>query len=139
MSPLVNRQKMILDFIKSCDEALAHEPSNAQIMRLRGLMYNVLGEYDKALSDFEQAIKSAPADAVTYYLKSDSHYRKDEFNKAKQDYMRALKLQQDAKFTEEDIIKATVTDSNDLKEIKTVIEFEKEQAILKFFEALGSN
>ncbi|MBS1635350.1 MAG: hypothetical protein JST26_05460 [Bacteroidetes bacterium] len=133
MKRLINRQKTILEFIRSCDEALAQEPGNMEVIRLRGLMYNIAGEYDKALTDFEQIIKDNPMDSSSYYLKSDCHFNKGEFDLAKRDYMRALKTQFETKFTHEDINKAIILDDEDLNDIKTIIAHEKQQAIDKYF------
>lgn len=139
MKKLVHRQKMILDFIKSCDEILTEDSGNTQVRRLRGLMYNIAGEYDKAIRDFEQAIQEVPAEAMAYYLRSHSHYVKGEFDLAKRDYMRAVKMQHGATYSENDINEAVILDDQDLADIKAVIEHEKNQAILLYFNALNSD
>lgn len=128
-----------MGFIKSCNEALEIEPDDIQVIRLRGLMYNIAGEYDKAIKDFERTVESIPGDAVAYYLKSNSHYGRGEYDQAKRDYMKGLKIQHEAKFTEEQINCAVVTDDQDLKDIKAVIEHEKQQAILRYFDAFNSD
>lgn len=138
MKRLVHRQKIILDFIKSCDEILVEDSENIQIQKLRGLMYNIAGEYDKAIKDFEQSIRKMPTDFMAYYLKSTCHYDKGEFDLAKRDYMRGLKMQHSTSFSEEDINNAIILDDKDLSDIRTVIEHEKKQAIILFFGALNS-
>jgi tetratricopeptide (TPR) repeat protein len=132
MKRLLHRQKMVLNFINSCDEILAGEPDNIEMMRQRGLLYTIAGEYDKAIQDFERTIEAYLADAKTYYLKSDCHYNKGEFDQAKRDYMRAVSLQYPAQFTEEDIKRAVILDDQDLNDIKTVVEQEKELAFVNF-------
>lgn len=139
MKRLINRQKMILDFIKSCNDSLIENPDDIQVIRLRGLMYNVAGEYDKAIENFERTVQSLPGDAVAYYLKSNSHYSRGEFNQAKRDYMKGLKIQHETTFTEEQINSVVVTDDQDLLDIKTVIDHEKEQAISRYFNELSSD
>lgn len=131
------RQEMILGFIKSCDEALVDEPNNLEVLKLRGLMYEIAGEYDKALKDFESAVKVIPDDAVSYYLKSSCHYSKGEYDLAKRDYMRAVQIQYPAKYTEEDINQAVILDEEDLGQIKTIIDSEKQQAIKRYYSALN--
>jgi len=138
MKKLIHRQKMILDFVKSCDEILAEDPENTQVRKLRGLMYSIAGEYDKAIRDFEQSIQEVPTDTMTYYLKSHSHYDKGEFDLAKRDYMRALKMQHGASYSDDEINKAVILDDNDLADIKAVIEHEKSQAILLYFNTLNA-
>lgn len=130
---------MILDFIRSCDEALADEPNNLEVLKLRGLMYEIAGEYDKALNDFERAVKVIPDDALSYYMKSSCHYGKGDYDLAKRDYMRAVKIQYPAKYTEEDINRAVVSDKEDLEQIKMIIDSEKEQAVKRYYDALNKD
>lgn len=132
MKRLITRQTLILDYLSSCDEILEEEPDNVKILRLRGLLYNVATEYDKALRDFEQVLRLLPTDVETYFLKSDCHYHKGEFDLAKRDYMRALRNQHNTTITEADINRAVVIDEQDLKDIHTVIEAEKNEAFERF-------
>lgn len=123
---------MICGFIDSCNEKLKQEPNNINILRTRGILYNLAEKYDKAITDFEQIIDSMPKDASAYYLKSDCHFNKGEFDLAKRDYMRALKLQFDTTITDSSIENAIITDKQDLKDIEKVLEYEKNQAILNY-------
>lgn len=132
MRRIAMRQKMVCGFIDSCNEKLKQEPNNINIIRTRGILYNLAEKYDKAITDFEQIIDSIPKDASTYYLKSDCHFHKGEFDLAKRDYMRALKLQFDTKITDSSIENAVIIDEQDLKDIEKVLEYEKNQAILNY-------
>lgn len=125
---------MIADLIKSCNEKLAEDPENIQLIRMRGLLYDMLDQYDEAIEDYIRAIKALPNDAVVYYLKSNIHYRKGEFNMAKRDYLRGLKIQHNANFTEEQIERAVVKDDEELEDIRRVIEHEKNEAIRRYFD-----
>lgn len=89
-------------------------------------------KYDKAISDFEHIINEMPLDVSAYYLKGDCHFHKGEFDLAKRDYMRALKLQFDTKITDSSIETAIIIDEQDLKDIEKVLEYEKNQAILNY-------
>jgi tetratricopeptide (TPR) repeat protein len=131
MRRMLLRQKMVCGFIDSCNEKLKLESDNIDIIRTRGILYNLAEKYDKAITDFERIIDEIP-DAITYYLKSDCHFHKGEFDLAKRDYMRALKLQFDTKITDSSIENAVITDEQDLKDIEKVLEYEKNQAILNF-------
>jgi tetratricopeptide (TPR) repeat protein len=132
MRRMVLRQKMICGFLDSCNEKLRQEPDNISIIRTRGILYNLAEKYDKAITDFECIIDEMPSDVSAYYLKSDCHFNKGEFDLAKRDYMRALKLQFDTKFTDSAIENAVIIDEQDLKDIEKVLEYEKNQAILNF-------
>lgn len=123
---------MICGFIDSCNEKLKQEPDNINILRTRGILYNLAEKYDKAITDFERIIDTMPSDASTYYLKSDCYFNKGEFDLAKRDYMRALKLQFDTKLTDNSIENAVIIDGQDLKDIEKVLEYEKNQAILNY-------
>ncbi len=132
MRRIVMRQKMICGFIDSCNEKLKQEPNNINILRTRGILYNLAEKYDKAITDFERIIDTMPSDASAYYLKSDCYFNKGEFDLAKRDYMRALKLQFDTKLTDSSIENAVIIDGQDLKDIEKVLEYEKNQAILNY-------
>lgn len=123
---------MICGFIDSCNEKLKQEPDNINIIRTRGILYNLAEKYDNAISDFERIIDEMPSDAIAYYLKSDCYFNRGEFDLAKRDYMRALKLQFDTKITDSSIENAVIIDEQDLKDIEKVLEYEKNQAILSF-------
>lgn len=131
MRRIVWRQKMVCGFIDTCNEKLKQEPNNIDVIRTRGILYNLAEKYDKAITDFERIIGEMP-DASTYYLKSDCHFHKGEFDLAKRDYMRALKLQFDTKITDASIENAVIIDAQDLKDIEKVLEYEKNQAILNY-------
>jgi tetratricopeptide (TPR) repeat protein len=123
---------MVCGFIDTCNEKLKQEPDNLDIIRTRGILYNLAEKYDKAITDFERIINEIPADISAYYLKGDCHFNKGEFDLAKRDYMRALKLQFDSKLTDSSIENAVIIDGQDLKDIEKVLEYEKNQAILNY-------
>lgn len=132
MRRIVWRQKMVCGFIDTCNEKLKQEPDNLDIIRTRGILYDLAEKYDKAITDFERIINEIPADISAYYLKGDCHFNKGEFDLAKRDYMRALKLQFDSKLTDSSIENAVIIDGQDLKDIEKVLEYEKNQAILNY-------
>ena len=123
---------MICDFLDTCSEKLKQDPNNINILLTRGILYNLAEKYDKAITDFEQIIDSMPKDASAYYLKSDCHFNRGEFDLAKRDYMRALKLQFDTTITDSSIENAVIIDEQDIKDIEKVLEYEKNQAIISY-------
>jgi len=127
---------MICGFLDSCNEKLKQEPDNINIIRIRGILYNLAEKYDKAITDFERIIDTMPSDASAYYLKSDCHFNKGEFDLAKRDYMRALKLQFETKITDSSIENAVILDQQDLKDIEKVLEYEKNQAIINYLPSI---
>jgi tetratricopeptide (TPR) repeat protein len=132
MRSIIMRQKMICDFLDTCSEKLKQDPNNINILLTRGILYNLAEKYDKAITDFEQIIDSMPKDASAYYLKSDCHFNRGEFDLAKRDYMRALKLQFDTTITDSSIENAVIIDEQDIKDIEKVLEYEKNQAIISY-------
>ncbi|MDP3147312.1 MAG: hypothetical protein Q8N66_18030 [Bacteroidota bacterium] len=133
---MILRQQMICEFLDSCNEKLKQEPDNINIIRIRGILYNLAEKYDKAITDFERIIDTMPSDASAYYLKSDCHFNKGEFDLAKRDYMRALKLQFETKITDSSIENAVILDQQDLKDIEKVLEYEKNQAIINYLPSI---
>ncbi|MDO9001084.1 MAG: hypothetical protein Q7W45_15065 [Bacteroidota bacterium] len=136
MRRMILRQQMICEFLDSCNEKLKQEPDNINIIRIRGILYNLAEKYDKAITDFERIIDTMPSDASAYYLKSDCHFNKGEFDLAKRDYMRALKLQFETKITDSSIENAVILDQQDLKDIEKVLEYEKNQAIINYLPSI---
>lgn len=123
---------MICGFLDSCNERLKQEPNNIEIIRVRGMLYSLAEKYDQAINDFKSIIETMPSDASAYYLKSNCHFNIGEFDLAKRDYMRALKLEFDTKITEDDIERAVIIDAQDLNDIEKVLEHEKKQALRNY-------
>lgn len=132
MRRIIERQKMICGFLDSCNERLKQEPNNIEIIRVRGMLYSLAEKYDQAINDFKSIIETMPSDASAYYLKSNCHFNIGEFDLAKRDYMRALKLEFDTKITEDDIERAVIIDAQDLNDIEKVLEHEKKQALRNY-------
>ena len=58
----------------------------------RGLAYYCKGDYDRAIEDYNQAIKLNPKDAKTYNNRGRAHYYKGDYDRAIEDYNQAIKL-----------------------------------------------
>lgn len=143
MERLKAEREMILGLLGSCNEKLKREPDNLGIVKLRGIIYIVGQEYDKAISDLDRIISNMPGDEVAYYLRSGCHFDKGEYDLAKRDYLRALKLnlKDDEEFvkghTEQVILQATMDSEAEKTTIKKILDFEKERVLFELVPELN--
>ena len=70
--------------ISNSDLALAHTN--------RGFAYGTKGQHDRAIQDYDQAIKLDPSNAIAYYNRGIAYSDKGQFDRAIQDYDQAIKL-----------------------------------------------
>lgn len=124
---------MICHLLEACNKALLKEPNNMEILRTRGIAFNIAKKYVEAINDFITILKVIPDDVSSYYLKSDCHYQLGEFEEAKQDFMRATLLEDNPNIEKKYIENVLVPDETELKEIEKVLEYERTKAILKNF------
>jgi len=61
------------------------------LFNLRGFSHYKLGNFEKAISDFEKQLKLEPDDAFTYYLLAHSYFRNNQHEQACLSFDRALK------------------------------------------------
>lgn len=138
MERLKEQSDMFKELLATCNKRLMSEPDNMEVFELRGLLYNIAEMYDKAIDDLNRVINSLPEDGNAYYLRSDCHYGKKEFNLAKQDYLRALKVQmkEEKEFitnhTEEVIKEAKIESEQELSDMKKILEFEKARILFHY-------
>ncbi len=59
---------------------------------MRGNAWEEMGQHDKAIADFTEAIKLNPRKALNFYLRAHAWLEKSEFNKAIADFTEAIKL-----------------------------------------------
>lgn len=130
------RHKMICGFLDSCKEKLKQEPNNIDLIRTRGILYNLVEKYDKAIRDFEQIIDTMPKDVSSHFLKSDCLFKMGEFDLAKRIFLRGLQLDSDPDIPESAIENAVISNDQELKEMEEVLEFEKNKAILAYLPQL---
>lgn len=71
------------------------KPSNLGYYR-RGHLYNYLGQYEKAIEDYTQAIRIKPDYADAYFLRGNAYYNLHQYGKAIEDYSQAIRIQPDA-------------------------------------------
>jgi tetratricopeptide (TPR) repeat protein len=60
--------------------------------QLRGAAYAGKGQYDRAIQDFDQAIKLNPKEAETFVNRGGSYDKKGQYDRAIQDFDQAIKL-----------------------------------------------
>ena len=69
-----------------------HQPQGPVQYTNRGRAYAAKGRYDRAIHDFNQALRRAPSFAAAYYNRGLAYKRKGEYDRAKSDLSKALKL-----------------------------------------------
>ncbi|GGA01458.1 tetratricopeptide repeat protein [Okeania sp. KiyG1] len=67
-------------------------PNNAEAYNNRGIVYDNQGEYEKAIADYNQAIRLNPKNADAYYNRGLIHKRKRNIEKARSDFKKAADL-----------------------------------------------
>jgi tetratricopeptide (TPR) repeat protein len=68
----------------------------AEAFNNRGIGYRLKGDYDRAIQDYNQAIKLNPKFAVAYNNRGVAHEHKNEYDRAISDYDQAIKLRPSA-------------------------------------------
>jgi tetratricopeptide (TPR) repeat protein len=78
--------------IADYDEALKHNPNNADAPGNRGAAYLSKGDLDRAIADLDQAIRLAPQAAGHYSNRAIAYARKGNYDRAIADYSEAIRL-----------------------------------------------
>ncbi len=136
MKRIVLRHTMICHLLDSCNKELLKDPDNMEILKTRGIALNLAMKYEEAINDFIKVLKVFPGDVSLYYLKSDSHYELGEYEQAKQDFMRAALLEDNPDIDKSHIENVLVPEETELKEVETILDYERNKAILKNFPCL---
>jgi tetratricopeptide (TPR) repeat protein len=68
----------------------------AEAFNNRAIGYRMKGDYDRAIQDYNQAIKLNPKFALAYNNRGVAHERKNEYDRAISDYDQAIKLKPSA-------------------------------------------
>lgn len=71
------------------------ENRTRMIYNTRGCAWNKLGDLDKAMADYDQAIELDPYYALAHFNRGDLWNRKHEFDRAIEDFNRAIELDSD--------------------------------------------
>ena len=79
--------KALLDLDKTIDL----QPDYASAYNNRGLVYEKLEHYDKAILDYNKALKLENS-AIAYYNRGNTYYEMEEYNNALQDYQTVIEM-----------------------------------------------
>lgn len=123
---------MVCHLLETCNTILLKEPKNIEILKTRAIALNIAQKYEEAIIDFIAILKLLPGDIDSYYLKSDCHYQLGEFEKAKQDFIRASLLENDPNTERSLIENVLVPKETELITIEKTLEYERNKLILKF-------
>ena len=82
--------------IAACTRAIASGKLSSKNLAVthnnRGKAWGITGQYDKAIADFDEAIRLNPQDAPTYGIRGYASYRKGDYDRAIADYGEAIRL-----------------------------------------------
>jgi tetratricopeptide (TPR) repeat protein len=78
--------------LEDLNNVISHNPSHAQALNLRGMIYHDLGRNKNAISDYEAAINAEPTYAEAYFNLGNSFYEGNDFVRAEINYVRALEI-----------------------------------------------
>ena len=82
--------------IESCTQAMEAEGLSdrdlAEILNSRGNAYYYIGEYNRAIADFDESIWLNPNSAVAYFNRGWANSEKSEYNRAIKDFDEAIRL-----------------------------------------------
>ena len=92
MQKLRDESRMFAEMLDSCNDKIKHRPEDTRSIRLRSVIYTVDKMYDEAIADLNVVLKRSPEDMSAYYLRADCYFNIEEYDLAKQDYLRALKI-----------------------------------------------
>ena len=119
------------EFIKLYTAGLTLYPKMVEGYIKRGNAYNYIGEYDKAIADYDEAIKLKPNYAKLYYNRGNAYRDKVNFDKAIADYTKAIKLNPDyvdAYYNRGKIYDEINAYDKAIEDFSTVIKLEPEHA-----------
>ena len=71
------------------EEAIEHNPQDADTFFNRGVAYYNQGKLDLAIADFDRAVEINPQDADAFYNRGNTHHAQGKFDLAIADYSRA--------------------------------------------------
>lgn len=78
--------------IAACTRAIVKKPNEAALLRQRAQHYIRLEDWDRAITDQNQAIRINPHSALSYYLRGYAQAMKNNFDDALADYNEAIRI-----------------------------------------------
>src|SRR5215475_9343965 len=58
----------------------------------RGIAYRGKGQFDRAIQDYDEAIRLNPNNASAFFMRGNAYAGKDQYDRAIEDYDRAIRL-----------------------------------------------
>ncbi|MCE2415904.1 tetratricopeptide repeat protein [Candidatus Poribacteria bacterium] len=92
---LIKNREEAQEYIKLYTASLTFNPKIVEDYIKRGNAYSYIGEHDKAIADYDQAIKLKPNYAKAYCHRGVAHCKKHEYDKAIKDYNEVIKREPD--------------------------------------------
>jgi tetratricopeptide (TPR) repeat protein len=86
------RQRKLGDSVKALAKSLELNPDNVDAHRVLGRDLSIIGRYDFALREYEQALRLDPTSAETHYNIARIYAIRDEFTKAQGELVAAIRL-----------------------------------------------
>ncbi len=83
-------QDMLQPALRACDHAIDLNPHDAQALRLRGSIYLMLGDTERAVVDFSLSIEFEPANAAGYALRGRALFDLHRYDAAVDDFGAAI-------------------------------------------------
>ena len=83
------------EVMRMINEAIKNNPNDPQPYLQRGLAYNHLEKYQKALDDFSQVIALDPNNVDAYNFRGTMYFRLGDYEKALADYNQAMDINPD--------------------------------------------
>lgn len=119
------------EYIKLYTASLTFNPKIVEDYIKRGNAYSYIGEHDKAIADYDQAIELKPNYAKIYYNRGNAYRDRVDFDKAISDYTKAIELKVD--YTEAYYNRGKLYDEVDecdraIEDFSAVIKFQPKHA-----------
>lgn len=127
MKKLILKQELYASLLESVIREHKMNPDDLELTYLRGLLYNVTQQYSAAIEDLKKVLQIEPENITAYFLKSDSHFNMGEMTLAKEEFTRALFLQNNERLNSVQIEANYIPE-----EMAKILESEKAKAIEVF-------
>ena len=72
-----------------------HDPLSAEEHLSLGLGYELSGEYDEAIGEYDKAVRKSEGDDRPFYYMANAYYKKGEYDLAEEYYRKALEISPD--------------------------------------------